>query len=132
MGLPVPANAPQITVGGRTYGVGAMNWITPDGDNFMVGVFELKVSGWDFVASPNYICVYLNPGDLVAAIKSKGGITAFVAWLVQEVNAVFAKLFNAAPPSPTDPTTDDEAIEAIAARFAQMKLTLVNGVPVLS
>jgi hypothetical protein len=132
MGLPVPANAPQITVNGRTFGVGAFNWITPDGANYMFGVFELKASGWDFVTSPNYIASYLNPGELMAAIKAKGGLAAFVAWLVRQVNAAFANLFGITVPSPTEPTTDDEAVEAIANLFASMKLTLVNGVPVLA
>lgn len=132
MGLPLPVNAPQITVNGRTFGVGAFNWITPDGGNLMIGVFELTASGWNFVTSPNYVAAFMNPGELVAAIKQKGGFSAFVAWLVQQVNAAFAKLFGSIPTAPTDPTTDDEAIAAIAARFAAMKLTLVNGVPVLS
>ncbi len=132
MGLPLPVNAPQITVNGRTFGVGAFNWITPDGGNLMIGVFELKVSGWDFVTSPSYVAAYMNPGELLAAIKAKGGMESFFAWLVQQINEAFAKLFGAVAPPPTDPTTDEEAIEAIAARFAKMKLTLVNGVPVLS
>lgn len=132
MGLPVPANAPQITIGGRTFGVGAFNWITPDGGNIICGVFELKAGGWDFVTSPNYVFNHLNPGELMAAIKAKGGLEAFFSWLVQQINEAFAKLFGAITPPPSDPTTDEEAIEAIAVRLAKMKLTIVDGVPVLS
>jgi hypothetical protein len=133
MGLPLPANAPQITVGGRTYGVGAFNWITPDGDNFMFGVFELKGSGWDFVANPNYVALYLNPGELVAAVKSKGGIESFLAWIVQLVNEAFIRLFGGmTTPNAEDLKSDDEVIALIASRLANMKLILVNGVPFLA
>lgn len=68
----------------------------------------------------------------MAAIKAKGGLEAFFSWLVQQINEAFAKLFGAIATPPSDPTTDEEAIEAIAFKLAKMKLTMINGVPVLS
>lgn len=133
MGLPVQLNAPQITVNGRTFAVGAFRWDAPDGSNFTFGVFESKSNGWEFIGSPNYIAMYVNPDEMVADVKKKGGIAAWFAWFVGEVNKQFAKLFGGLPPpSATEPTTDDEATAWVAAKLAGMKLTLVNGVPVLS
>lgn len=135
MGLPLQINAPQITVGGRTFGVGAFLWNAPDGSNYTLGVYELKATGWDFVASPNNVALYLNPGEMVADIKAKGGAVKYLQWLILEINKAFAKLFGAAvpiAPVPTEPTTDDEALAWVAAQLKGMTLRLVNGVPVLA
>ena len=135
MGLPVPANAPTIIVSGRTYGVGVFVWNTPDGANNTLGVFELiPATGWDFVTSPSTIAIYLNPGDMVADVNAKGGSMKYLQWFVAQVNAAFAKLFGKPPGPVPDPvfTTDAEAMAWMQASVAGMKLTLVNGVPVLA
>ena len=131
MGLPVPANAPQITVGGRTFGVGAFVWNTPDGTNYVLGVFEQKAGQWEFLGNPNYIAMYVNPNEMVADMKSKGGCEAWFAWFKTAVNKQLATLAPIVPPT-TEPETDDEAIAWVGAKLAAMKLTIVNGVPVLS
>jgi hypothetical protein len=60
---------------------------------------------------------------------------AYFNWFIGQVNAAFAKLFGASPPVPgpvTDPTTDDATLSMLQAKIGAMKLTLVNGVPVLA
>jgi len=131
MGLPLPPTTPQITVNGRTYGAGACNWLTPDGANYIGGVYELTAQGWNFVASPNNIVIYLNPGEMPADVKAKGGSVSYCAWFDAQINAAFAKLFGSAPPAPTEPTTDDQAMAMLQAHLATKKLVLVNGIPTL-
>ena len=133
MGLPLPLNAPQIVVAGRTYGVGAFLWNTPDGQNYMIGVYELTATGWQFVAPSNSLVQYSNPGQMVADVKIKGGRVAYFKWIETLVNALFQKMFAGVTPEslPDEPTTDDQAIAQIAASFGGMHLTLVNGVPQL-
>lgn len=129
----IQANGPQITVGGRTFAVGAFIWNTPDGASYTFGVFEQKSNGWDFAGDPNYIAMYMNPGEMMVDVTKKGGIAAWFAWFVGEVNKQFAKLFGGLPPPPiTEPTTDDEALAWVVSKLATMKLTLVNGIPVLA
>jgi hypothetical protein len=134
MGLPLPANAPTITVNDRTFGAGAFLWNTANGLDYIGGVFELKADGWNFVTSPNYVFDYVNPGEMVADMKAKGGSVAYIKWFIDQINAAFAKLFGTVvvPPVVTvEPSTDDEILAEVQAAFGKLKLTLVNGVPVL-
>jgi hypothetical protein len=133
MGLPLQNGAPQITVGGRTYGVGVFLWLQADGADYTVGVFELKADGWNFVMPGNVIARYLNPGEILADIKLKGGAMAYVNWIKTQANTAFAVMFGAAPAAtaPVEFKNDDEALAWIAGQVNSMKLTLVNGVPVL-
>lgn len=131
MANPMQPNAPQITVQGRTFCVSAVYW--NDLPEYIMHVFELVGGVWRPAISPP-IAEYLNPGDLAKDVAAKGGKVAYLKWLVAEINKMFAKIFAVAvPPHVTgEPTTDDEAIAWIAFNLSAMKLTLVDGVPVLA
>ena len=131
MGLPLPTNAPQIVVAGRRYGVGAFLWNTPDGATYMIGIYELIADGWQFVSPSNYVVSYLNPDEMVADVKLKGGRVAYLKWIIELINALLQKMFAGATSPTGEPTTDDQAIAQVAASFAGMRLDLVNGVPQL-
>ena len=133
MSYPVQPNAPKITVNGRTFAIGAFVWSNPVGVFYRVGVFEDKpesgTTSWNDVGS---VALYMSAGDCLKDMQAKGGIVKYMQWLIAQVNAIFAKIF-AAPPAPPvgEPTTDEQAKAAITAAVNGLKLTLVNGVPVL-
>ena len=130
MGFPVQPNAPKITVDGTTYAIGAAGYMSVVGQLYGIGVYKQDaVQGW-VNAAPEQS--YGVPG-LLKDVQAKGGIVNYCAWIIAHINAQLATLFaGSVPPPPTgEPTTDAEAIAAIAARINALKLTLVNGVPVL-
>lgn len=135
MGYPVPANSPQITVSGTTYAVGAFDWDTPIGHAYYVGIFAKQADGtWSTpnVGGNGVVIQYMNDGEVLADIRAKGGKVKYMQWLIAKINTVIAAIFAAAPPNPNgEPTTEVEARAFITAAISAMKLTLVNGVPVL-
>ena len=136
MGYPIPANSPQITVGARTFAVAAWQWTLPIGGLYnKVAIYELQPGGtWNESAR---VGEYENAGDMLADVVAKGGIVKYISWAVAQINVAFVTLLGAQPapvPPPilTEPTTDAEAVAHVNLMLASMKLTLVNGVPVLS
>lgn len=128
MGYAIPASSPSIKVGDRTIAVAAHLWISPLGGFYQCGVYEMINGGWNLI-SPTF----LNTEDLVGEIAAKGGTVKFLKWLVDKINEFLTATFGAiAPPVLTEPTTNEEAETWIIASFAQLKLTLVNGVPTVS
>ena len=123
MGYPVQSGAPQITVQGRTFAVGAFEHTF---GIYFIGVFELKADGWNQIFNA---VSYANPGDLLAAVQAKGGIVKFIEWIVALINAFFASIFGAPSLPPGEPITDEEARAVVTARINQLTLTVVNGVP---
>lgn len=129
MGYSIQAGAPQITINGRTFAVGAFIVM---GMVFQIGVYEEipAQGGW---VSVGIVKNYSVVGDVLKDVQAKGGIVKFIQWVIAQINAIFAKLFGA-PPAPTpdiEPSTDDEAKAAITAGVNALALTIVNGVPVL-
>jgi hypothetical protein len=133
MGYPLQTGAPQITINGKNYAVGAFQWVNPVGNFDTFGVYVQQLDGaWNLEATVKPI-QYTNPGDLLQAVKAAGGRVAFIKWLTDQINAMFAKVFAAPAPTPTtEPTTDAEAMAQIVAAINAMKITVVNGVPVLA
>lgn len=131
MGYPVQQSAPTVTVQGRTFAVGAFDWATPVGSFQKVGVYERMPNGdWNEVQS---IATYNNSGDMIKDVQAKGGGVKYILWIIDAVNAIFAKLFGASTPAPTtEPTTDTEAMIYVQAGLATRSFTLVNGVPVIN
>lgn len=131
MGYPVQNGAPTVTVQGRTFAIGAFDWVNPVGNFYKVGVYERMPDGsWNEVQA---VATYTNDGDLLADIQKRGGGVAYIKVIVAAVNAFFAKLFGAAPPAPTgEPQTDAQAKAFVAANVNGLKITVVNGVPVVS
>jgi hypothetical protein len=131
MGFPLPPNSPQITIGTRTVCAAAFDWPNPIGNFYKIGIFEMQKDGsWNAIGTE--IATYCNPGDCIGDMKAKGGSVKYLKFIVEMINAQFVKLFAAAPPPvTTEPTTDDEAKAWITASFGTLKLTNVNGVPVL-
>lgn len=131
MGYPVQNQAPQITVQGRTFAIGAFDWANPVGSFYEVGVYEKQTDGsWNqaFKAAE-----YPNDGDLLADVQKQGGGVKYLAMIVAKINAYFVALFGVQPAPPsTEPTTDAEAKVYAASHINAMTLTLVNGVPVLA
>lgn len=133
MGYPVQAGAPQITVSGRTFAVGAFVWNNPVGQFYKIGVFEDKpengTTSWNDVGQ---VVAYTNPGEALKDVQAKGGIVNYINWLIAQINAIFAKLFTMSPTQHSgEPATDEEAKAAITASVNALKLTVINGVPVL-
>lgn len=134
MGYPIQGGAPQITVAGRTFAVGAFVWNNPAGSFYKIGVFEdipeNGTTSWNDVGG---VALYGNPDDCLNDVQAKGGIVKYMQWLIAQVNAIFARIF-ATPPAPPvgEPTSDDQAKAAITAGVNALKLTVVNGVPALS
>jgi len=134
MGYPIQAGAPKITISGRTFTVGAFVWSNPVGVFYRVGVFEDKpesgTTSWNDVGS---VALYTSAGDCLKDVQAKGGMVKYMQWLIGRINAIFAQIF-AVPPAPPvgEPITDDQAKAAITAAINGLRLTLVNGVPVLS
>lgn len=131
MGYPVPANAPQVTIGSRTVAVGAFDWNTPVGAFFKVGIYEKGGNGeWLEVSG---LVTYPNAGDCLADMKAKGGAVKYMQWLVTAINAGFTKLFSAAPAASTssEPSDDSQAKGYIASAISAMSLVNVNGIPTL-
>ena len=78
---------------------------------------------------------YINPGDFIADMKTKGGAVKYLQWLIAEINKALTTLFGSTvtpPPSTVEPTNDDEAMTYIQAALAGMHLTVTNGVPTLA
>lgn len=132
MGYPVPANSPQITIGTRTVCAAAFLWSNPMGDFYKIGIFEQQKDGsWNQAGAE--IATYINPGDLIGDMKLKGGSVKYLKFIIDMINAEFSKLFAAvAPPLTTEPTNDAEAKAWLGSSFAQLKLSNVNGIPVLA
>lgn len=132
MGYPVQANAPRVSVNGRTFAVGVFPWDTPIGSMKKVGVYEQMPNGeWNEALN---IATYANGGDMLKDLQAKGGVAKYMTFIIAAVNAYFARLFGTTPtPVPTtEPTTDAEALEYVAARMGALKFSTVNGVPVLA
>lgn len=131
MGYPVQENAPRIAVQGRTFAIGAFEWPTPVGTFYKVGVYELTPNGeWNEALA---IATYANDGDLLTDIQTRGGGVEYIKVIIAAVNSFFVKLFGASVPAPTgEPKTDAEAKVFVAANINGLKLTVVNGVPVVS
>jgi len=120
--------APTLFVNGQMYAIGAFINQAPDGVDYTFGVFVLTDSGWNMVDNT---MVYLNPGDLLADMKAKGGSVKYLQWLVDKFNAALRKLFSGASLSPNEPTTDDEVMTFVQASLQTMTLTMISGAPVL-
>lgn len=130
MGYPVPANSPQVTIGTRTVCAAAFDWNNPMGVFYKVGIFEKQGDGsWNSIGE---VVTYVNEGDCLKDIQAKGGTVKYLQWLAAKINALFSAIFSApAPPPAGEPTTDAQAKAYLTATFASLKLTNVNGVPVL-
>jgi hypothetical protein len=131
MGLLVQPNAPQITVNGRTFCVSAAYW--EDLPEYVVDIFELHADGWHTAKRP-MIGEYVNSNEFIKDIAAKGGRVAYLKWVIAAVNAKFKELLGGSvvPVPPGEPSTDEDALVQIQAALANLKLSLVNGIPVLS
>lgn len=130
MGYPVPANSPQVLIGGRTICVAAFDWQTPIGNMFRIGAYEKQADGsWNELG---VVATYTNTGECLADMKLKGGGVKYMQWLKSTFNTLFAKLFAAPVVVTGEPTTDGEARGYIASAVLQMSLTVVNGVPAVA
>ena len=131
MGYQIQPNAPQITVQGRTFGIGSWAQNNPDGVYCMTGIYEMQAdkTWWPVFNAADY---YLNAGEYLAAIKAKGGGVKYVQWIVAQINAFFANMFATTTVPASEPTTDAEALAYVTASLNALTLTLVNGVPVLA
>ena len=129
MSYPVPANAPQITIAGRTICAAAFQW-----DSFVpmfrIGIYELSPAGvW---MELSVLGQYTNDGELLKHIQAEGGSVKFLQFLIAKINASLAKLFGSVAVAPSkEPTTEAEARAWATGAFANLKITVVNGVPVL-
>ena len=130
MGFPLQPNAPQcVAPDGRTLAIGAFAWVTIAGNWYKTGIFALDpVQGW---ISIDGISLYVNAGELLADVAAHGGIAGYMGWFVGVVNAKLAAMYANTPPPNSEPTTDDEAIAAVAYNLRAMLFTVVNGVPTL-
>ena len=132
----VPANSPQFQVNGETYAIAAFDWDTPMGRGYYVGVFIRKLDGtWSspMVSGNGVVSQHMNAGDVLADMQLKGGKVKYFQWVVARFNAILAIMFKAAPPVPTtEPATDLEARAAITAFVPTLKVSIVNGIPVVS
>lgn len=120
MGFPVPQNAPQFSVGGQVYAIGAFEWDTPIGRWYRVGVFvRMNDGSWNLAVgngTDGTVVDYTNPDDCLNDMKAKGGRVKYLQWLLAKINEVLAKLFKGAVVPPvTEPVTDAEAKAAISA-----------------
>lgn len=130
MGFPVPTNSPQITVSGTKYAIAAFDWPNIVGDGYMIGVFQQQLDGsWN--SAGRALATYMNPGDALADIQAKGGTVKYLQWMIAQFNTIIATLFAAPPPVSSEPKTETEARAWLTATVPTLKLTLVNGVPVL-
>ena len=136
MSFPVPANSPQFQLNGQTYCIAGFDWDTPLGRAYYVGVFVQKLDGsWmsPSISGNGVVAQYMNANDVLNDIQLKGGKVKYFQWLVARFNAILAIIFKAAPPvTTTEPTTDIEARAAITAFVPTLKLSIVNGIPVVS
>jgi len=127
MGYLIPNSSPQCVINGRTIAVAAWKWDGMMGAFYQAAVYEMKADGWNLISPLVY-----NTSVLHDLMVQKGGSVKFLAWVVSELNRMLADMFGAPPPPEvTEPTTDAEADAFMVSSFAQLKLTLVNGVPVL-
>jgi hypothetical protein len=120
MGFPVPNNNPTFTINGGTYCVAAFDWDTPIGRGYYVGVFvRMNDGSWNSYSANNtngVVVQYMNPDDVINAMKAKGGRVAYLNWLLAQINAILAKLFAGVVPPPSgEPTTDQQARDIISA-----------------
>ena len=136
MSFPVPANSPQFQINGQTYAIAGFDWDTPIGRGYYIGVFVQQPDGsWraPLVTGNGVVAQYMNAGDVLADMQLKGGKVKYFQWIVARFNAILAAMFKAAPPvSTTEPTTDLEARAAITAFVPTLKVSIVNGIPVVS
>jgi hypothetical protein len=131
MGYPVQPTAPKVTYGGTTYAVGMFSSENPVGVFIHVGVFEQVNGGWNAIMSVNgNIATYANAGDFMLDITKMGGAAKYLAYIIAQVNRIFAQMAGTVPPA-GEPITDAEAIAYMQTHLAGLKFTLVNGVPVL-
>ena len=133
MGFPLQAGAPQIVIGGVTFAIGAALDTSKAvvGAVFSISIYKLDPDhGW-MAGAPE---LEYGAGALLADVQAKGGIVKYCDWIVARLNAQFDELFAASASSPAinEPGDDAEAIAAIAAHINALKLSMVNGVPVLS
>ena len=127
MGYPLPNSSPQCVVNGRTIAVAAFRWDNIAGSFYVAGVYEMVGTGWNQISSLTY-----NTSDLIGLMQQKGGSVKFRQWVITELNRMLVDLFGAPqPPEPNEPTTNDEADAWMVSSFAQLKLTVINGTPVL-
>lgn len=127
MGYLIPNSSPQCVVNGRTIAVAAFRWDNIAGSFYVCGVYEQKADGWNQISALVY-----NTQDLIGLMQQKGGSVKFLQWVISELNRMLMELFGAPqPPAPTEPVTNDEADAWMIASFAQLKLTVVNGIPTL-
>lgn len=135
MGYQIPVDAPKITLpDGRQFAAAAWMFNNPVGSFYTCGIYEnVPEQGSPSWQSRGNAVQYTNSGDLLRDIQAKGGRVKYLAWLIAAINKCFADLFHAAPPLPPtqEPATDEEAQAAITAAVNALKLTHVNGVPVL-
>lgn len=128
MGYPIQTGAPQCTLNGVTYAVGAFEFPNPIGTFFKIGAYQNDpVQGWVEIYT---VANYTNSGDLLADIQAKGGAVKFIHWLINQINDFFQTLFGA-PPVTTEPTTDAEAKNYVTNAVNGLSLVVVNGIPVL-
>jgi hypothetical protein len=136
MGYAVPANSPQFQVNGQTYAIAAFDWDTPIGNGYYIGVFVRMANGeWQspMISGNGVVMQYMNANDVLADMQAKGGKVKYFQWLIFRFNTILAAMFKAAPPVPTtEPTTDLEARAAITAFVPALKVSIVNGIPVVS
>jgi hypothetical protein len=136
MGYPVPLNSPQFQVNGQTYAIASFVWDNIMGSAYYIGVFvKMNDGSWNSVttAGNGVVAQYMNAGDVLADMQLKGGKVKYFQWIVARFNAILAAMFKAAPPvSTTEPTTDLEARAAITAFVPTLKVSIVNGIPVVS
>lgn len=136
MGYNISNNTPKFVFEGQTYCVAAFDWDTPIGLGYKIGVFIKTADGTWNLSSRNHtngtVVDYMNHGDVLADMKAKGGKMEYLKWLVAKVNSVMAKLFAPIVLEAGEPVTDRGARDVITAYIPTLKVTLVDGIPVLS
>lgn len=136
MGYPLQTGAPQLTVNGTQFAIGAMRMTNPFGnDLFQIGVLHLDAgTGWQVYNTGIVISIDVgsNP-TLLSVIASCGGIAGFMQEITRQMNTILAHINPAPTPTPPgEPTTENEAIAAAVAGVNALHFTLVNGVPTLT
>jgi len=128
MAYTLPANAPRITVNGRSIAILAIEEGLPIGVYCSVKVVEDK-GGWVNIGPT--LC-NIEKSQLLEVVQNSGdGMRGFMSWLTKQINTFLATI-NVGTTTPTgEPTTDDEAWAAIIAGVNAMKLEVVGGVLVL-
>jgi hypothetical protein len=134
MGYPIPSNSLKVTVGTRTFAVAAWTWNIPIGGvSRKVGIYEQQPGGdWNEAA---VFSVSTDVSPMLPKAQAAGGSVKYLAWLIAQINQWFATTFGTVAPAPVitiEPTTDDELIAYLASHINALRITVSNGVPVLS